>query len=601
MIYLKTKTTILALILFILLTPFSVFAEEDLIVTKWTVNANLLDNGDLSIVEDITYNFHSKFNGIYRDIVLKGTDGIENLSIYEIVKGNEMEYDLDQKSKKGDTNVYSTKSKNNSINLMIYSPSKNESKTFRFKYTLNNVAIKHIDTGELYYKFLGKENDTPIDYFSTVINLPQFHKDRIKIFGHGPLNGEINFMENNLIKLEAKNVPSNTFIEARVLFPKEYILNTNNNGNNTLDNILNEEKALAKQIEEDTIKREKRKNTLNILSLGLITLGALSAWISFNKFRRDPFIFQEISSLYPEEISPAELSLFMGFISPRSYLATLFDLSRRGFISVEEVSIERKKKRWQSESSDKDFQFTKKGTNSKDLLEHEIFLLDWLFNDMGDGHTVNTYEIEKYREKNSSKFYSNQNKWSEIVSNQLKARDYYDFRGNKTGAYLLVLSLVFLVIGVISIINQAYWGVVLVLMACGIFIYSITFFQRKSDKGYIQYRLWKDFKNNIEKFHNKNFNIPNDKSIIYAIALELPMKDLNNYRSSIGMDYYPMYWGYWFFLNNKHGGSIFEDRFNGSFYGNTGSSTSNSTSFGGGGGFTGGGGGGAGGGGTGGF
>ena len=76
------------------------------------------------------------------------------------------------------------------------------------------------------------------------------------------------------------------------------------------------------------------------------------------------------------------------------------------------------------------------------------------------------------------------------------------------------------------------------------------------------------------------------------------MEKLDDYRQSVNLDYYPMYWGYWYFLTSKKGGSLFEDRITRSFYGHTGTSTS--TSFGGGGGFSGGGGG-AGGGGAGGF
>ena len=130
-------------------------------------------------------------------------------------------------------------------------------------------------------------------------------------------------------------------------------------------------------------------------------------------------------------------------------------------------------------------------------------------------------------------------------------------------------------------------------------IYGITIFQRKSERGYIQYQLLKDFKKNNQVKGSEGLGLSTDLAIIYLIALGLPMKDLDEYRKSVDFEYYPMHWGYFFFLTNSQGGSRFEDSFNKSFYGNA--TNSSSSSFGGGGGFSAGGGGGVGGSGSGGF
>ncbi len=58
-------------------------------------------------------------------------------------------------------------------------------------------------------------------------------------------------------------------------------------------------------------------------------------------------------------------------------------------------------------------------------------------------------------------------------------------------------------------------------------------------------------KKDISHFETKNFNISEDQTLIYAIALGLPMEKLDDYRQSVNLDYYPMYWGYWYFLTSK--------------------------------------------------
>ncbi len=584
---------IIVLLIFISTTS---FAEDSLTITRWVVDSTLLDNGDLLISEDITFNFEDKFNGVYRYIVLDGVSGIDNLKVYEMVKGVENSYRLMPSASKGDRGIFTAGQKKDSVEIKIFSPSSDEHKTFRIEYRLKNVAIKHIDTGELYYKFLGRENSTPIEFFSASVRLPGKNRENTKIFAHGPLNGNINFIEDDLIKLEVSNVPTNTFIEARILFPETFIRESTNEGNNTFDNIMNEELSLAKAKEEKIANKAKNKSIFNNLSLIFSCLVAVITGFIFNKLRRKVDIYDSLNSTYPEDMSPAELRLFMtSIIDSRALMTTIFDLARKGYLSIEEIESSKKKK--------KDFQFSKTIRPKKDLLSHEEFFLDWLFNTIGDGNIVTTIVIEDYRKKNFSKFGKDFTLWQRKVKADLQNRDYYDKKVDKWGGLVLVISIFAFSIGLIAMIFEAFYGVILLIMSIFIFVYSIILFTRKSNKGYIQYQLWKDFKKDLERqrviFDDYDINIAHDKVLIYALALGLSMKSIDRFRDSMPDSYNPTHWSYWYFMTNRHGGSSFEDRFNSSFYG--GSTDTTSSSIGGGGGFSGGGGGGAGGGGAGGF
>lgn len=153
-----------------------------------------------------------------------------------------------------------------------------------------------------------------------------------------------------------------------------------------------------------------------------------------------------------------------------------------------------------------------------------------------------------------------------------------------------------------SIVFNGLYGLLGLAISVIIFVLGIILAARKSDKGYIQHKLWKDFQKEFENYSEYDIGVPKDKVLIYAVALGFSMKDLDKDRRAYGTDYYPMYWGFWYFNSlNRKGGSDFEDRLNHSFYGSSSTTSSTSTNFGGGGGFSGGGGGGAGGGGSGGF
>lgn len=593
---LKRKIYALCVLFLIFFISTASFAEDSLSITRWKVESSLVENGDLMVSEDITFDFKDKFNGVYRHIVLNGTDGIEGIEVYEMTEGVPLPYALvtSSQAEKGSKGLFAATEKDNSMEIKIFSPSKNETKTFRIKYLVKNVATKHLDTGELYYKFLGSENETPINYFTASIALPNKSKEETKIFAHGPLNGEINFIEEDLIKLEVSDVPRDTFIEARILFPNEFIGRSTKNGTKTLQSIVDEELSFIKEIEVRAEKATKNKSLFNNISLMVSGFAIAIVGFVFNKHRRRIDIFETLNSTYPEDITPAELRAFMtSVIDSRALMTTVFDLARKGYVEIQEIEGSKKKK---------DFSFTRTSSLKDGLLSHEEYFLDWLFNTLGDGVQVTTKDIEYYRKKNLSQFSKDFGIWQKLVKENLKSRDYYDNNMGKYGGMTLGIAFIAFSIGIIGLIFEGFYGIIAIMIGIFAFIYGIVLFLRKSDKGYIQYELWKDFKKDLEKQgkipENYEVKIPNDKTLIYALALGLPMKSMDSIR--LRSEYNtPAHWSYWYFLTNKRGGSSFEDRFNSSFYGN--SATTSSSSVGGGGGFSSGGGGGAGGGGAGGF
>lgn len=588
------------LIFIIVLMPLKSFAQDDLTVRSWIVESQLLENGDLLVSEDITYMFRSSFNGIFRYIALGGTDWITDIEIYEVKDGTEIPFNIKYDAVNGDSNVYNFNEGNDYINLKIFSPSDDEEKTFRMKYIIKNVASIHRDTGEFYYKYIGPENETSIGHFSAILALPQLDRDKVKIFGHGPLNGIIEFTDDNRIRLEAENISSGDMVEARVLYPSEYTPLSTRTGTQSLDEILREEEGYLKEIEEKAAKRERLKNIFNGASLVLVALGAALTGLFLKLNKRDKYKIDTMMDLYPDDISPAELRLFMShYVDSRGLMATLFDLAGREYIQIEELNLTSSGKK---SSRKKEFQFTLINKGSKGLLDHEAFLIDWLFNVIGNGVKTDTTQIDKSRKKWMRDFTKHESEWRNLVKKQLDGRQYRDLKSNKTGAILLAVSIPMFILGIFSLILGGLIGILAILTSILLFILSIILMSRKSDEGYVQYQIWSKFKKEIESYQGMEIGIPTDKSLIYAVALGLSLNDLDDYRKTYGNDYYPMYWGYYYFaMSNRKGGSAFEDRFSHSFYGSSSSSGANSTSFGGGGGFSGGGGGGAGGGGTGGF
>lgn len=575
--------------------PMNVLAEGSLYIPRWNVESELLSNGDLYVEEDITFDFSGEFNGAYREIVLDKTNGTKDIRVFEMVKGKEVEYGKVVGGENGDTQVYEIVEGSNRKLIKIFSPSEDEKKTFRLKYTIKDVSIKYNDTGEFNYKFLGDENKTDIDFFSVNIKLPKDKTNEVKIFAHGPLNGKINFAKEDTIHMEVENVPSNTFIEGRILFPVEFIHDSYNLvDKNAYNEIIDEEINLQRKITEKAIKAEKRKSTFN--NIALIIGGAMVIVITFimSSLKREINIYEKVdSSPLPDDCTPAVASYLLNYsLGSNAVMATILDLARKGYINIEDGGEYKKK------TSNIILTKIKEDGN---LLSHEIFFINWLFNNIGTGIKVETEKIEKYAKKNYTQFWKNYSEWQKEVKEDAFKLGYFDNKGKNRGIVVLILSAISFAISIIALAFESMFGLFPLFASIFGIIYSITLFLRKSDLGFKQYKKWTEFtkymKANRKDLDNDIFEYPLDTSLIYALGLGVDRKALNKYKIYAEENYGINPWVYWYFYTAGHRDNAFDKSINNAF----GSVTSSGSSTGSGGGFSGGGGGGAGGGGAGGF
>ncbi len=582
--------------IFILLLgiPVSSHAESSLSIPRWIVEAELLTNGDLSIVEDLTFDFSGDFNGVFRQVVLEGTSGMKNLSVREMVKNKEIKYANVSDAAKGDSGVFTTSENNDFNTIKIFSPSSNQQKTFRISYIIKDVAVKYSDTGELYYKFLGKENETPIDFFSVNLKLPGSKKDRVKIYAHGPSNGKVNFKSDNIVHLEVENVPTNTFVEARVLFPTEFIPDSHNiSSKDGYSEIMGEEQRFAQKLKQKSIRREKAKTGFNYISIALGGLQLIFITLFASKTRRELNIYRKSDyNIIPEDCTPAVASYLVNLnISSNSIIATIFDLCRKGYLSIEGIK-----------DDISNFKLTKIKEVDNELLKHEKYFIGWLIDSIGDGKQVTTDDIEYYGKKHNAQFLKSYAAWQNKVKEEAINKGYFEKEKREYGVLLIALFVIILPISIISLSLEGLYGLFSLIVSIIGFIYGMTLFFRKSDYGYIQYKKWIEFKKYMKRFATdlspkEMDKYPVDISLIYALALGVDRKILNEFKTIDSTQYaYNNSFFYWYFLMNGSKNNAFDKSINKAFTPVVTSSGSGS-----GGGFSGGGGGGAGGGGAGGF
>lgn len=541
----------------------TVIAEQKIIISNWNVNSSVMEDGSLNINEYITFKFNDKFNGVYRSIVLTGTEGISNLRIYEKTPYRDIEYKKVDKASKGDKNVYTVDIEKNTAEIKIFSPSKSkEQKTFNLVYMMSKVSTRYNDTGELYYNFLGKENETPIENFNVNIGfLYNFDKDKVKIFAHGPLNGTVKFINNNTVNLNVKDVPKKTLVSGRILFPKEFLdkkLDPKIKNEDGYNKILQEELKSVENIKKKLERKNTLKSAFNNISV-VLSISILTAlFYIFNKLKRTKVNLSREYNIYPKISSPAMLSiLYYNTLDFKSILATFLDLNKKGYIEVNEIG--------EVDEKTKDYLMQNVKENTEELEEHEVFFMNWMFGEISDNNCITTKKLKEYAESHKKEFAELFEKWENIVRGKFNENNYIDKRGKKYGTPVMVISFIFLGVSIAALVNEAMLGLLLMIISIVSLITGLTLFYRKSDLGYEEYNKWQHLFKRIKKNDETGDIYLFENYLPYFIVMGLNHKHVENFKIRTQKNSYSTGFFAWYYLANSTSGNNFNSSLNSAF------------------------------------
>ncbi|TRZ48067.1 DUF2207 domain-containing protein [bacterium] len=248
--------------------------------------------------------------------------------------------------KEGDRLIGSTTSTENNQYIVKWNyTADNESKNFTVSYTIVNAVNNYLDTAEFYWQIIQDGWGVKTTNLLTTIHLPYPAPDSsLKAWGHGPLTGKVSIPNNTTVVFAAKDIPANTFVEGRVIFPKLAGMTAENE--NALTRITGEEATWIDQ----TIKSVKPKtNTTNpnvalavLLITGFLFFARIIYWLfRWKKVGRDlPLPMINLAGSLHEPPSNTEPALVEAILSPsyvpsaKSITATILELCRRKLLKI---------------------------------------------------------------------------------------------------------------------------------------------------------------------------------------------------------------------------------------------------------------------------
>ena len=276
------KLYFIILLVIIGIIPLSIRAYD---IENYYIDAELKSNGDLEVKE--YYEMNGYYNGslfeIYyanpnvkefdKNISIMGYSNIydgDEIILHEI-RGVPKDKDFNflnvggtlfEKSEEvenGNYGYYIVDKEENGERYTIYLPS-NKDEAFYVSYTIKNFAVLHNDVGELWWKKFDKDSNTQsISYLRIKIKLPN-NKKEFRVWAHGPLNGSIKKVGNDILLAEVTGLGAYTDLSVRTTFDKDIILESTKKSNiDALSKILKYEEDKAS---EANYEREQKYNSL---------------------------------------------------------------------------------------------------------------------------------------------------------------------------------------------------------------------------------------------------------------------------------------------------------------------------------------------------
>lgn len=602
------KKDIVFIVLFIVLFLTMLFLStvgSAISAELYDADVTIDDAGNMTVEERLTMNYPSGYNVIFRDIIYdKHSNAVEpyfgmnrstldedSVEVKVYNKDNVLIYDSENPNSNARVGysfnqdrdelgylvecapeVLSQTSKCESIFLQVYNGFDSQM-TFVYKYTILGAVTQFSDISVLNWR-LFDYFDSTIKAANVRVHLPEHSytlEDDIYMFGHGLYDGEVIFESPVKVVLDIGNLRGGDFLEFRFLFPNSIVGNIGVNHIETkpmLEEILLEEAEMARAA------NMMRIAVLSTMVLtGLIFLVSIGVVIHVYKKYDKEFVPDYDGKYYRElvgDYSPAEMSYLYYFkkINNEDVTATLLDLVRRKYLFLEDTG----------DINAKDPNYTivlNEQANLKELKEHELHLIDWFINKVGDNKKVTFHEIEKFPKENYSKaeiFQSAAKTFKGKAVREAKKHDFFDAELEKKRPKLMSYLAIPILAAVFIFFAQAIFdlNLMIYIVANGLVavLYGIyvSTFKRRSVNGNNDYVRWKGFRNFLLEFSQmKDYPIPGiivwEHYLVYATSLKvadkvmeqltvkLPMDEVERSNSTylgVGYGHRGFYYGYMF-------------------------------------------------------
>lgn len=511
--------------LVVLIVQASAVEARSLEIAEVDIKAEVLANGDIKVTENRTVAFYGQFRGADYKIYFNEIELYSEI----IVREGDFYYTLVDEFPTTEPGTYALRVYGEDYFVIDWSFNAiDERRTFTFDYIIRDAIVVHNDTAELYYKFIGDEWEFPTSDAKVKLTLPEGAAEaELRAWGHGPTHGEVKIDGPRQVTWWVAPLPAYTFLEGRVLFPKELVPeSTRFSGRDALSIILKEEEKWARQA---NLGRAAKKYQLFYSLFLLLPIG----YSIVSKRRRAANLahaykgeyYRELPGQYPPEVAGY---LWNKKQIQNEYLtAGILDLARRRHLRIDEVNLSGKG----SKADEKDYRLVEiKGEGPLSSLDSLV--LDFLFitvheevakdEQNGSEKAVTFTQLQSFAKNKPSNFHSFHQAWTKAVKQAGEGQRF--FKDNPAWGLGCLPQILIFTAGFVAI----FWWQLYILAAVLLVAPIVMFFASPSigysDYGADQLSKWKAFRRFLLHFSQmERSTVPSlviwEHYLVYAVAL----------------------------------------------------------------------------------
>ncbi len=340
----------------------------------------------------------------------------------------------------------------------VYGQWSNETVAYSLSYTVSNAAARWSDTSELYWQAIAANWGANTGQADITIHPPSvLATEQVKAWAHGPLTGNVTIQAGGSVFLTVSDLPANTFVEARILFPAEALSRARPRSEAKLAEILAyeaEQANAANQAREDA-KREVAGSELSPLEVAILTgvclggpfLLALITTLLFFRYGREhkPSFQGQYFREPPADLHPALVGYLwkMGDIDNAAISASLMNLADRGIIRMEPTIFE--KPGFFGAKIENTFLLTLDTSkwNSLDPLDQN--LLSFLFTTIAGDNTLTIAEMQEQAKERAKEFQDGVNAFKAAVAEEADRQGFVEKRSRTYRALAWTMTLLVIV------------------------------------------------------------------------------------------------------------------------------------------------------------
>lgn len=450
-------------VLFLLL-PVSARAAAKDDIGRYDVTVRILKNGDANVTHHVTYNLSRKAHQLTLPQSISGIDDacLTGITVESGSRKTRLKHSALQKS-----GTYETRQVKNHIEITTYGNYGTNPLKFTYACRLNGLVTNYRDCAEVNWQAVSSRLNVPQRNVGIHFILPQKNVKFLRIWNHGSLDDartNVSFSRGR-VDVTLKKNPAHQSLKCHLLFPASV---TSKNSKLIRQHMReNIEKAEDARIEKAERKRERKKDTYNLIRYVWLGIVVLSIFLWFLRLFRHPIrqktALPELEYSYDLPKFPAEFAEVIMTDSkptPRAFAAYLLELAFENKVTIETVP-----------NTKNDF-YVK--LVDKSIL-HDNELLRLLFGRVGKRGRFTLKDLETFAEEDGQRLRlsSSFDKWAGNVFQHARNTGYYDNAGERStrGTCIWCIANIPLTVACICMfLDQLYIAIplALLILACGL-------------------------------------------------------------------------------------------------------------------------------------